>query len=118
MLNALLDTAAPRLSPAEWQDVKAALNAVADCPCGQPPLAGSLRDRVGRAAGAIAGAITGHVAGPRPRTVDTIPAHLRPVRDFLCESHRTRAVARQHIPALAAQGYSPAQIEAMALLGA
>ncbi|WP_223806650.1 hypothetical protein [Novosphingobium sp. LASN5T] len=115
MLKALLDTATPRLSPAEWQDVKAALNAVADCPCGQPPLAGSLRDRVGRAVGAI----TGHVVKPRPRAAaDTIPAHLRPVRDFLCESHRTRALAHQHIPALAAQGYSPAQIEAMALLGA
>jgi hypothetical protein len=40
------------------------------------------------------------------------------VREFLCESGRTRAIAERHVPALAAQGYSRAQIEALALLGA
>lgn len=48
----------------------------------------------------------------------TLAPHLHDVREFLCESGRTRAIAERHVPTLAAQGYSRAQIEALALLGA
>lgn len=83
----MLNIATPRLSPAEWQDVQAALTAVADCGCSS-------------------------------RRQDGPTERYRPVRDFLCESGRTRRLAERHIPALTAQGFTRAQIEAMALLGA
>ncbi|EQB31124.1 hypothetical protein [Sphingobium ummariense] len=83
----MLNIATPRLSPAEWQDVKATLNAVADIRCGTRP-------------------------------AEQLPERYRPVRAFLCETGRTRRIAEAHVPDLAEQGFSRAQIEALALLGA
>lgn len=42
----MLNIATPRLSSAEWQDVKAILSAVADCGCGEPAAVGPLRSRI------------------------------------------------------------------------
>jgi hypothetical protein len=105
----MLNIATPRLSPAEWQDVKAALHAVADCGCGEPVERGALRSRIGHALDAL--------IGPK-KTPAALPEQMRPIRDFLCESGRNRRIAERHIPTLTAQGFSRAQIEAMALLGA
>lgn len=106
----MLTIATPRLSPAEWQHVQRTLSAVADCGCGEPAAAGSLRSRIGHAVDALIGA---KKAAPA-----RLPTRLYPVRDFLCETGRTRQLAERHVPALAAQGFSRAQIEALALLGA
>lgn len=106
----MLTIATPNLSPAEWQHVQATLTAVADCGCGEPVAAGSLRSRIGHAVDALIGA---KKVAPVP-----LPARFHPVRDFLCETGRTRRLAESHVPALAAQGFSRAQIEALALLGA
>jgi hypothetical protein len=106
----MLTIATPQLSPAEWQDVQATLSAVADCGCGEPAAAGSLRSRIGHAVDAL--------IGPKKTLPTPLPARLHPVRDFLCETGRTRQLAERHIPTLAAQGFSRAQIEALALLGA
>ena len=107
---AMLPIATPHLSTAEWRDVRTALAAVADCGCGAPAASGSLRSRVAHAVDAL--------VGPRKAAAAPLPDHLRPVRDFLCETGRTRRIAEQHVPALAAQGFSRAQIDALALLGA
>lgn len=107
---AMLPIATPHLSPAEWHDVQAMLTAVADCGCGEPAAAGSLRSRLSHAVDAI--------IGPRKNAPAPIPDHLRPVRDFLCETGRTRRIAPHHVSTLAAQGFSRAQIDALALLGA
>jgi hypothetical protein len=106
----MLNIATPRLSAAEWRDVQATLNAVADCGCGDRPAPGRVRARIGHALDAL--------LGPKKVPAATLSPHLRPVRDFLCETGRARRMAERHVPALAAQGFSRAQIEAMALLGA
>ncbi|NWK98522.1 hypothetical protein DM806_23220 [Sphingobium lactosutens] len=106
----MLNIATPRLSPAEWQDVQATLSAVADCGCGQPAAAGSMRSRIAHAVDAL--------IGPKKDAPVALPTHLLPVRDFLCETGRTRRIAERHVPTLAAQGFSRGQIEALALLGA
>ncbi len=105
----MLNIPTPELSRDEWQSVKAALAVAARCGCAEPAPEGSLRARVGR----LASAITGYA----PRPVE-LPAELRAVRDFLCDTSRHRRIAEHHVPALAGQGYSRGQIEALALLGA
>ncbi|KQN04242.1 hypothetical protein ASE85_20825 [Sphingobium sp. Leaf26] len=106
----MLTIATPRLNAAEWQHVQATLSAVADCGCGEPTAAGSLRSRIGHAVDVL--------VGPKKAAPAPLPARLHPVRDFLCETGRTRQLAERHVPTLAAQGFSRAQIEALALLGA
>lgn len=106
----MLNIATPSLSPAEWQDVKATLSAVADCGCGEPAAAGWLRSHIRHAVDVLIGLKKG--------ALTEVPVHLRSVRDFLCESGRTRRLAERHVPMLARQGFSRAQIEALALLGA
>lgn len=106
----MLNIATPRLNPAEWQDVRSALSAVADCGCANTVSTGSLRSRIGHMVDALIGS-------PVKPPV-SLSAELRPVRDFLCETGRTHRIAERHIPALTAQGFSRAQIDALALLGA
>lgn len=101
---------APALTSAEWQQVRTALRAVSDCGCGDPAPQGSVRARLSHFAARVTGRDAA-LAAP-------VPAHLRPLRDFLCESERMGAPARRHFPALARQGYSEAQLAAMALIGA
>ena len=105
----MLDIATPRLTDAEWQDVQSALIAVADCGCNGARGAASLWSRIGRSPATAVRSIGG---GPvlRPDLVS--------IRDFLCETGRSHRLAERHVPALSAQGFNRAQIEALALLGA
>lgn len=105
----MLDIAAPHLTHAEWQDVRSALVAVADCGCGETRGPTSLWSRVGRSAGFVV---------RRAETGPALPPDLASIRDFLCETGRSHSLAERHIPALSAQGFSRAQIEALALLDA
>ncbi|WP_336963001.1 hypothetical protein [Sphingobium aquiterrae] len=105
----MLDIAKPRLTDAEWDRVKSTLSAVSDCGCGTPSAKASRPSILGRAVNRLIGE-----ARPRP----ALPPQLEAVRTFLCESGRSHSLAEQHIPTLSAQGFTRAQIEAMALLGA
>ncbi len=107
--HAMLNIATPDLSPQEWSGVRQALDTVADCGCGEPPVPGSLRDRIGWAVDALAG---------REHRVPDLSPYQRAIRDFLCESGRARMIAEQHVPTLDSYGFTRAQIEAMALIAA
>ncbi|WP_295524736.1 hypothetical protein [Novosphingobium sp. Chol11] len=93
----------PNLSQSEWRDVQSALQAAADCGCAE-----TSGETIGLR---FVAALTGRRRLP-------VPEHLRPLREFLCASERLRRPAMQYAPALAAQGYSPAQIEAIGLISA
>ncbi|WP_336974036.1 hypothetical protein [Sphingobium aromaticiconvertens] len=105
----MLKIAKPALTTAEWQEVRQALNDISTCGCTDAPRSGSIRDRIGKAIDAV----TGH-----ERVPVTLPSRLDAVRRFTCESGRLGRVAQNHVPTLAAQGFSRAQIDAIALLGA
>ncbi|CAN5128374.1 hypothetical protein BH10PSE13_BH10PSE13_21950 [soil metagenome] len=105
----MLDISTPDLSPREWQGVRQALATVAETRCVEPPLPGSLRDRVGRIVDALAG---------REPHRNPLSPRQRALREFLCESGRTRRIAEDLVPVLGDHGFTRAQIEAMALLGA
>lgn len=109
----MLKIAPPALTAMEWQDVKQTLNGIADCGCGGPLRRAQPQGRIGRA---IGGAIDALI-GPAP-AVPALPPRLDAVRRFACDSARMGRVAQQHLPTLAAQGFSRAQIDAIALLGA
>jgi hypothetical protein len=95
----------PSLSQSEWRDVQSAVQAAADCGCAEA--AGeTLRTR-------LVAAVTG-----RRKHQPHVPEHVRPLRDFLCASERLRRPAVEFAPALAAQGYTSAQIEAIGLISA
>ncbi len=98
-------SALPSLSQSEWRDVKSAVQAAADCGCAEAAGA-SMRTR-------LVAAVTGRRKQQAP-----VPEHVRPMRDFLCASERLRRPAMQYAPALAAQGYTSAQIEAIGLISA
>jgi hypothetical protein len=95
----------PSLSQSEWRDVQSAVQAAADCGCAQAA-GDTMRLR-------LVAAVTGRRKQPA-----LVPEHLRPMRDFLCASERLRRPAMQYAPALADQGYSPAQIAAIGLISA
>ncbi|HEX7871755.1 MAG TPA: hypothetical protein VF475_02515 [Sphingobium sp.] len=101
--------ATPDLNPVEWTGVRQALGTVADCGCGDPPPAGSVRHRLSRAIGAIAG---------HKQAAASLSPEQRILRDFLCASGRSGRIAEDHVPALSALGYNRPQIEAMALIAA
>lgn len=105
----MFDIAPPKLSPREWQGVRQALATVAAARCTEPPAPGSLRDRVGRIVDALAG---------REPHRDPLSPRQRALRAFLCESSRTRRIPEELAPTLGTHGFTRAQIEAMALLGA
>lgn len=105
----MLKIATPTLTPTEWQEVKQTLNDISACGCADAPRSGSIRDRIGKAIDAV----TGH-----ERVPVTLPSRLDAVRRFTCESGRLGRIAQSHVPTLAAQGFSRAQIDAIALLGA
>ncbi|MDF0542383.1 hypothetical protein PX699_08515 [Sphingobium sp. H39-3-25] len=106
----MIDIAKPQLTPHEWEGVKSTLSAVSDCGCVAPSEPGSRRRLIGRTLDLITR------REPAPRKI--LPPRLEAVREFLCETGRMRHVAEAHVPALVAQGFSRAQIEAIALLGA
>ena len=95
----------PSLSQSEWRGVQSAVQAAADCGCDQAA-ADTVRSR-------LVAAVTG-----RRKQRAHVPEHLRPMRDFLCASERLRRPAMQFAPALAAQGYTSAQIEAIGFISA
>ena len=92
----------PKLSRIEWQAVSIGLRDAATCGCGDRPRSGSFGMRLT----GIDGART--LADPR----------LEALRNFACASQRHRRPADEYAPALEAQGYNRAQIEAIALLSA
>ncbi|MDX3899917.1 MAG: hypothetical protein QHC40_05330 [Sphingobium sp.] len=105
----MLEIKPPALTPAEWREVKQTLSGIADCGCAGQSRAAAPRGRIGKAIDALIGPST--AAAPLPPRLDA-------VRRFTCDSARMGRVAQEHLPALAAQGFSRAQIDAIALLGA
>lgn len=103
----MLNIAQPRLSTTEWKSVSAALKDAASCGCGETDRPGSVGGIIGKAYARL----TGH-ARPRPMLTPRQAA----LRGFVCTTQRTRRLAEDHIPDLIAQGFSRAQIEAIALL--
>lgn len=106
----MLDIATPDLTRHEWADVRAALAELPVYTCGEPAAPGSVRGRIGHAMDWLAG------------REHRVPAPLSPrqqaLRDFLCESGRTRRIAEERAATLGTHGFTRAQIEAMALIGA
>ena len=96
----------PRLSQSEWRNVQGAVRAASDCGCDSPGERSTMRMR-------LVTAVTG-----RKRPQAMVPEHLRALRDFLCASERLRRPAMQFAPALAGQGFTSAQIEAIGLISA
>lgn len=99
----------PELSAAEWMVVSLAFKDAADCGCAIPPEPGSVRDRIGRLRRALFG-------GERTKTL--ADARLEALRRFVCTTRVTRRPAEQYAGDLATQGFSRAQIDALALLSA
>jgi hypothetical protein len=97
------------LSRTEWMAVSVALRDAADCGCALPPEPGSLRDRAGRIGRAL--------LGRQPRTALADP-RLEALRQFVCETRSRRRPALEHAGALAEQGFTRAQITALAMLSA
>lgn len=98
----------PQLSAHEWHEVQQALRTMArhDGPCSERP--GPLRRGLSK--------VGNLVPGLRARPLAPVPAELLPLRDFLCETERHGAHVAEKAHALQAQGYSTAQIAAMALI--
>jgi len=98
----------PDLTAGEWRDVQRALRAVQDsaCPNGEHPgpwhrgLA-----RIGRM-----------VPGLRARPSRDVAPELAPLRDYLCESARHGPAVDELAERLERQGFSPAQIAALAFI--
>lgn len=101
-----MTTKKPRLSRIEWQAVAVGLKDAARCGCGRPPAPRSLGRRLSRL-------LTG-IEAPTPLA----DPRLEAVRNFVCATQRQRRPAEEYAPALLEQGFSRAQIEALALLSA
>lgn len=99
----------PHLDPAEWQDVRDALNAIADCGCRAEP-------RVARTPGPLSAIVDKLIGAPRP-TPELSPRDVAVLR-FMCDAGRVRHPVEDQVPALIEFGFSRAQIDAMALLAA
>lgn len=93
----------PNLSRSEWQAVSIAFNDAAQCGCvssREPGLLGRLYTR-----------LTGN-EGRKPLA----DPRLEALRSFVCSTRRTRKPAEGLAAELTAQGFSPAQVDALALL--
>lgn len=97
---------APTLNHLEWQAVSAALEDAAQCGCREVPEPGSLKGRLLRLFPGMASARL-----PEDR-------RFAAIRNFVCATHRQRRRADEYVPELLEQGFSRAQIEALALLSA
>ncbi|QJU59642.1 hypothetical protein HL653_19475 [Sphingomonas sp. AP4-R1] len=95
--------AQPTLSRSEWQAVSIAFNDAARCGCVATREPGALRKIYAR--------LTGH-HGPRPLANERLEA----IRSFVCSTRRSRKPAEALVPVLHDQGFSPAQVDALALL--
>ncbi|NIJ08056.1 hypothetical protein FHS31_001666 [Sphingomonas vulcanisoli] len=96
--------AQPTLSRSEWHAVSIALNDAAASGC-----SGAGQGLLGR----LYTAVTGNQP-PRPLA----DARLEMVRRFVCATRRHNPAANDLVPALEAQGFSRAQLDAIALLAA
>ena len=96
--------AAPALSRREWQAVAIALNDAAAKGCNAPR-----RGLLAR----LYTMLTGNE--PRRPLADD---RLETIRRFVCATRRRHAVANDLAPVLEAQGFSRAQLDAIALLAA
>lgn len=99
------DITQPDLSRDEWRAVSIALNDAAERGCAAPETPGLLRR--------LYVAFSGNE--PRPPLAD---ARLEAIRRFVCATRRARKPAERLVPALRAQGFTPAQVDALALLAA
>lgn len=95
--------APPALSRDEWRAVSIALNDAAGHGCAS----GERRGLLGR----LYTALTGNE--PKRPLAD---ARLETIRRFVCAMRRQPRIARTLVPELEAQGFSHAQVEALALL--
>ncbi|PZU07500.1 hypothetical protein [Sphingomonas sp.] len=93
----------PSLSRSEWQAVSIAFNDAAQCGCASAREPGPLRR--------LYGALTGN-RPPRPLADQRLEA----IRSFVCTTRRSRKPAEDLVPTLRGQGFSPAQVDALALL--
>jgi hypothetical protein len=96
----------PTLSKLEWFEVAKALESATACGCRASetaPRKGMLA-RVGTAL--LRDRRTGQLRDPK----------LEAIRRFACDTYRRRAPAQEQADGLAAHGFNPAQIEAIALL--
>ncbi len=94
-----------RLSRSEWQAVAVAFNDAARSGCNVAQRPGLL--------GRLYVAVTGDE--PRRPLADK---KLEAIRGFVCETRRTRKPAKHYVPDLVAQGFTPAQVDALAFLSA
>jgi hypothetical protein len=102
------DRILPALDPIEWNTVAIALQD-ADRSAWFAPEQGSLRSKFGRLYTRLTGnAPARPLADPR---LDTL-------RRFVDATRRTRRVAEQLVPAMIAQGFNRAQVDAIAMLSA
>ena len=93
----------PTLSRSEWQAVSIAFKDAATCGCASTREPGRLRR--------IYGALTGN----RPAR-PLADQRLEAIRSFVCTTRRSRRPADALVPVLRDQGFSPAQVDALALL--
>ena len=98
--------AAPSLDPVEWRAVAIALQD-ADRAAWLAPEGNSLRSRLGHLYTRLTGTT------PVPPLADP---RLDTLRRFVHATRRTRAMAEPLVPAMMAQGFNRAQVEAIALL--
>ncbi len=97
-------TSQPMLSRSEWKAVAIAFNDAADRGCALP----------GEKSGVL-GRVLGAVTGIKPLAPLADP-RLEAIRGFVCDTRRHRRPADRYVPVLEAQGFSHAQVEALALL--
>ena len=102
-------TGEPKLSLIEWQAVAIGLQDAATFGCRDAPKPGSLRNGLSRLSRMLTG-----IEPPKPLA----DPRLEAVRNFVCATQRHRRAADEFAPALEAQGFNRAQIEAIALLSA
>lgn len=96
----------PSLSKLEWSAVAIALQDANSCGCGAGDV-GPSRGLVDRLASALF---------DLRRPTGLADPKLEAVRRFVCATSRNRRPASDLVPTLADHGFSPAQIDALALL--
>ena len=93
----------PTLRRSEWQAVSIAFKDAAHCGCTSTREPGRLRK--------LYSVLTGN-RPPSPLADERLEA----IRSFVCTTRRSRKPAKDLVPVLRNQGFSPAQVDALALL--
>lgn len=97
----------PTLSRTEWQAVSIGLQDALKYGCAGPPELGSLKARLQRLLSLVCG-----IEPPRPLA----DPRLEALRRFVCSARRGQPIKNEHAPTLIEQGFSPLQLNAIALL--